>query len=86
MAFIRGFIKSSKKRLFWGWIYLCTKKMRCFSQLFRSLFISCLYKEPKKFWFTEIGLVDFEKNVSQILKTWFREKTRLKFFHYNFIQ
>ena len=74
MTFIRDFIKSSKKRLFWGWIYPCTKKMGCFFQLFRGLFTSCLYKVSKNFWFTEIGLVYFEKNVSQIWKTWFREK------------
>ena len=30
MAFIRDFITSSKKRLFWGWIYPCTKKMEWF--------------------------------------------------------
>ena len=74
MAFIRDFIKSSKKRKFWGWIYSCTKKMRWFFQLFSGLFTSYLYKVSKKFWVTDIGLVDFEKNVSQILKTWFREK------------
>ena len=74
MAFTRDFIKSSKKRLFWEWIYPCTKKMVWFFKLFRRLFTSCLYKVSKKFWFTEIGLVDFEKNVSQIWKTWFREK------------
>ena len=28
---------------------------------FWGLFTSCLYKVWKKFWFTEIGLVDFEK-------------------------
>ena len=65
MAFIRDFIKSSKKRLFWG-IYPCTKKMGWFFQLFRGLFTSCLYKVSKKFWFTEIGSVYFKKNVSQI--------------------
>ena len=37
-----------------------------FFKLFRGLLTSCLYKVSKKFWFTEIGLVDFEKNVSQI--------------------
>ena len=74
MAFIRDFIKSSKKRLFWGWIHPCTKKIWWFFQLFRGLFTSCLYKVSKKFWFTEIGLVDFKKNFSQIWKTQFREK------------
>ena len=74
MAFIRDFIKSSKKRLFWGWIYPCTKKIGWFFKDFRGLFTSCLYKVSKKLWSTEIGLVDFQKNVSQIWKTWFREK------------
>ena len=44
----------------------CTKKIGWFFLLFRGLFTSCVYKVSKKFCFTEIGLVDFEKNVSQI--------------------
>ena len=63
---MRDFIKSSKKRLFWGWIYPCAKEMGWFFELFRDLFTSWLYKVSKKFWFTEIGLVDFEKNAFKI--------------------
>ena len=79
MAFICDFIKSSKKRLFWGWIYLCTKKMGRFFKLFTGLFTSCLYKVWNKFWFTEIGLVDFEKKSPRFEKRDF-EKNAFKVF------
>ena len=41
-----------------GWFFF-------FNVLEVYLLVVCI-KYQKKFWFTEIGLVDFEKNVSQI--------------------
>ena len=66
MAFIRDFIKSSKNACFGDEFTPVLKRWGGFFLLFRGLFTSCLYKVSKKFWFTEIDLVYFEKNVSQI--------------------
>ena len=49
MAFIRDFIKSSKKRLFWGWIYPSTKKMEWFFFNFLEVYLLVCIKYQKNF-------------------------------------
>ena len=79
MTFIRDFIKSSKKRLFWGWIYPCTKKMGwLFNFLEVYLLVVCIKYQKN------VGLLDWfirfwEKRLPD-LKNVISKKTRLKFF------
>ena len=49
MAFIRDFIKSSKKRLFWRLIYPCTKKMGWLFELFRGYLLVVCIKYQQNF-------------------------------------
>ena len=85
MAFIRDFIKSSKKRLFWGWIYVCTKKMGWLFNFLEVYLLDICLKYHKILvywdWFSR-----FWKKRLPDLKNVISRKTRLKFFYYNFIQ
>ena len=74
MAFIRDFIKSSINACFGDEFTPALKRWGGFFNFLEVYLLVVCIKYQKKFWFTEIGLVHLEKNVSQIWKTWFENR------------